>query len=63
VIKNDDPDAVALAVLLECQQCLKHENDIRAVREAEIAQAAREQVRDAFIRKHQAATYAHAILF
>lgn len=62
MLKNDDPDAVALTVLLECQQCLKHENDIRAVREAEIAQAAREQVRNAFIRNHQATAHAHAIL-
>jgi len=62
VIKNDDPDAVAETILLECQQCLKHENDIRAIREAEIRQAAREQVRDAVSRKHRAATYAHAVV-
>jgi len=51
LIRADDPNAVALPIRLECPQCLKHENDIRAVREAEIAQAAREQVREAFIQQ------------
>ena len=63
LIRADDPNAVALPIRLECLQCLKHENDIRAVREAEIAQAAREQVREAFSSQYKVSRYAHAIPF